>query len=115
MGTIVGVPRKYVICGKNQKMAEINFLAVHSKLREKRMAQIIISEMMRRCRLNKLPVQFYTSHHSKPTPFCSNGYKLKFINPARVLDCGIAKCGVTQSYKEFCHKHRLPDKSKIEI
>lgn len=55
MATIVGVPKKLVIFGKNIKVAEINFLAVHRSLRNKRMAQIMIQEMMRRKRLNGFP------------------------------------------------------------
>jgi glycylpeptide N-tetradecanoyltransferase len=112
---IVGIPRTYFICGKKQKMAEINFLAVHQKLRDKRLAQIIIAEMMRRCRIQKLPVQFYTSHHTKPTPFATNGYKLRFLNTERLLDCGITRCGATQSYKDFIKQYKMPDKKSIDI
>ena len=38
MASIVGCPKKIIICGKTIKIAEINFLAVHAKLRNKRMA-----------------------------------------------------------------------------
>jgi len=38
MATIIAVPKKYFICGKIIKMAEVNFLAVHKALRSKRMA-----------------------------------------------------------------------------
>lgn len=38
MASIVGCPKKIVICGKTMKIAEINFLAVHHKLRSKRLA-----------------------------------------------------------------------------
>jgi len=42
MATITGVPKKYILCGKNVKMNEVNFLAVHKKLRSKRFAQVMI-------------------------------------------------------------------------
>jgi glycylpeptide N-tetradecanoyltransferase len=50
MACLMGVPKKLVLLGKNVNVCEVNFLAVHRKLREKRMAQIVIQEMMRRKR-----------------------------------------------------------------
>lgn len=52
MASIVACPKKIVINGQTLKMAEVNFLAVHQKLRSKRLAQIVIQEMMRRKRKN---------------------------------------------------------------
>jgi glycylpeptide N-tetradecanoyltransferase len=42
MATICGVPKKFIVFGRNLKMNEVNFLAVHKKLRSKRFAQIMI-------------------------------------------------------------------------
>lgn len=42
MATIMGIPKKFNICGQNVKMFETNFLSVHRNLRGKRMAQIMI-------------------------------------------------------------------------
>ena len=42
MASITGVPKKYILNGRNVKMNEVNFLAVHKKLRSKRFAQIMI-------------------------------------------------------------------------
>jgi glycylpeptide N-tetradecanoyltransferase len=55
LGCIVGTPKKIVINGQNVKMCEVNFLAVHRSLRSKRMAQVMIQEMMRRKRINGFP------------------------------------------------------------
>jgi glycylpeptide N-tetradecanoyltransferase len=38
LATIMGVPKKIFLCGRNLKIVEVNFLAVHRKLRDKRMA-----------------------------------------------------------------------------
>ena len=38
MACIFGVPKKLVIQGKVMKVCEVNFLAVHKKLRAKRLA-----------------------------------------------------------------------------
>jgi len=42
MASITGVPKKYILNNRNVKMNEVNFLAVHKKLRSKRFAQIMI-------------------------------------------------------------------------
>ena len=68
MATIVGVPKKLTLNGENVKTAEVNFLAVHRSLRGKRLAQIMIMEMMRRKRINGLMTAYYTAHHAQPTP-----------------------------------------------
>ena len=48
LGFISGTPIKVVVNEKPIRMAIINFLCVHSKLREKRMAPILIKEITRR-------------------------------------------------------------------
>jgi len=44
MGTAIGLPKKFVINGQMVKLVEGNFLCVHSKLRNKRLAQILLAE-----------------------------------------------------------------------
>lgn len=51
MACIMGTPKKIVINKETVKVADANFLAVHKSLRGKKMAQILIQEMMRRSRL----------------------------------------------------------------
>lgn len=50
MASIMGVPKKLSVLGQVMKVCEVNFLAVHKKLRSKRLAQVCIQEMMRRKR-----------------------------------------------------------------
>jgi hypothetical protein len=39
LASIIGCPKKMVLCGKPiNKICEVNFLAVHASLRDKRMA-----------------------------------------------------------------------------
>ena len=42
MACIMGVPKKMSVLGKVFKVNEVNFLAVHKKLRSKRLAQVCI-------------------------------------------------------------------------
>lgn len=50
-GFISGIPIKTVINTREVKMAEVNFLCVHKKLRAKRLAPVLIKEITRRVNL----------------------------------------------------------------
>lgn len=50
---ISGIPVKMMVHGKEVKMAEINFLCIHKKLRANRMAPVLIKEVTRRVNLKK--------------------------------------------------------------
>ena len=50
LACIFGIPKTVAVLGKEIRLVEVNFLAVHRNLRAKRMAQVLISEMMRRKR-----------------------------------------------------------------
>lgn len=86
LASIIGCPKKQIICGKPvNKMCEVNFLAVHSSLREKRMAQTVIQEMMRRKRLHGLMQAHYTSGHTMPTPFATSHNLNRLINVDKLV------------------------------
>ena len=50
MAVCTGDVKKYVVKGKTLKMAEGNFMCVHSKLRGKRLAAVLFAEQLRRHR-----------------------------------------------------------------
>ena len=52
-------------------MAEINFLCVHKKLRNKRMAPVLIREITRRVNLENIFQALYTAGVKLPTPVAS--------------------------------------------
>lgn len=55
MACLIGIPKTFIVCGQKVKMLEVNFLAVHTKVRKKKLAQIVIQEMMRRKRIHGFP------------------------------------------------------------
>ena len=71
--------------GKVQKMAEINFLCVHKKLRAKRVTPVLIREITRR--VNRLGIfqAVYTAGVFLPTPFATGRYVLLFT-PGHLSD-----------------------------
>jgi len=71
VGFITGVPSKISIYKKEIKMAEINFLCVHKKLREKRLAPVLIMEVTRRVNLEGIWQAVYTAGRLLPKPVAS--------------------------------------------
>lgn len=101
MATIVLIPKKCVILGKSVKVAEVNFLAVHRALREKRLAQLMIQEATRLTYLHDSQIGFYTATRSMPTPFCTSKDYFRILDPAKALDIKMCFLTVDTTRKQF--------------
>ena len=115
LASLIGVPKKISICGKVLKILEVNFLAVHRKLRDKRMAQTVIQEMMRRKRLHGLPQAYYTSAHSMPTPFATCHFMNRFINSKKLVEIKYTNKPHNMTFPQFEKRYRMPDKKGINL
>ena len=73
-GFISGVPATMQVHSKVQKMAEINFLCVHKKLRAKRVTPVLIREVTRRVNRKGIFQAVYTAGVFLPTPFATGRY-----------------------------------------
>ena len=80
VGFISGIPVKVMVEGKLINMAEINFLCVHSKLRSKRTAPVLIKEVTRRINLKGVWQAVYTGGKYIPTPVSESNYYYRCIN-----------------------------------
>ena len=115
MACIMGVPKKLSVGGQVMKVCEVNFLAVHKKLREKRVAQVCIQEMMRRKRKHGFMQAFYTSGHSMPTPFTTVHYMNRFIDCERLVDCLYTHIPQDSTIDKMKKQFRLPPKQSIKL
>jgi len=86
VGFISGVPLKANIEGKSINMAEINFLCVHTKLRTKRMAPVLIKEVTRRINIKGIWQAIYTGGKYIPTPISESNYYYRCINFKKLND-----------------------------
>ena len=68
---ISGIPVEIKAKGEIVKMAEINYLCVHKKLRAKRMAPVLIKEVTRRVNLKSVWQAVYTAGVEVPKPITS--------------------------------------------
>ena len=76
------------IKGKLLKVAEIDFLCVHPKLRNKRLAPLLIQEITRRVRLQNIHCAVYTAGVELPTPYVHHTYYHRFMNVDKLFSAG---------------------------
>ena len=86
VGFISGIPIKVSVNDKQIDMAEINFLCVHSKLRTKRMAPVLIKEVTRRINLKGVWQAIYTAGKYIPSPITETYYHFRPLNYKKLLD-----------------------------
>lgn len=66
---ITAIPLHVSVEGKVSKMAEVNFLCIHKKLRSHRLAPVLIKEVTRKVNLRNMWQAVYTAGIKIPTPF----------------------------------------------
>jgi glycylpeptide N-tetradecanoyltransferase len=115
MAVITGTPKRIQVQGETVKMVEANYLAVHKSLRGKRLAQIMIQELMRRTRLNGLNQGFYTSPDPYPTPFLSVQFMNRLLNVQKLIDVGFVQAPPQKQLAKFKLTMRLPDQKSYAI
>lgn len=71
---ISAVPARLGIRDKSLKIVEINFLAIHRKLRAKRLTPVLIKEITRRCYRTNVFQALYTAGTLLPTPISTCRY-----------------------------------------
>jgi len=109
VGFITGVPSKISIYKKEIKMAEINFLCVHKKLREKRLAPVLIMEVTRRVNLEGIWQAVYTAGRLLPKPVASCRYYHRSLNPKKLIDVGFSHLAPRMTISRTIKLYKLPD------
>jgi len=96
---ISGIPVEVKVKGTHIKMAEINYLCVHKKLRTKRMAPVLIKEVTRRVNLKGVYQAVYTAGVEIPKPICSAWYYHRNINYKKLVEVKFTgiKAGLSMS------------------
>lgn len=80
VGFISGVPTKYRIHDVILDVLQINFLCVHSDLRNNKLAPLLISEIRRRANEQDIWQAVYTAVAKLPTPVTKTTYWHRLIN-----------------------------------
>uniref|UniRef100_A0A1J3ENQ9 Glycylpeptide N-tetradecanoyltransferase n=1 Tax=Noccaea caerulescens TaxID=107243 RepID=A0A1J3ENQ9_NOCCA len=106
---ISGVPARIRVRDEVVKMAEINFLCVHKKLRSKRLAPVMIKEVTRRVHLENIWQAAYTAGVILPTPITTCQYWHRSLNPKKLIDVGFSRLGARMTMSRTIKLYKLPD------
>lgn len=91
------------------KMAEINFLCIHRKLRSKRLAPLLIKEITRRVNLCNIWQAIYTSGTVIPKPFSCANYFHRNLNPVKNVKTSFSHLPEHLSLAAFKKSLKLPE------
>lgn len=106
---ITGVPARIRVRNEVVKMAEVNFLCVHKKLRSKRLAPVLIKEVTRRVHLENIWQAAYTAGVVLPTPITTCQYWHRSLNPKKLIDVGFSRLGARMTMSRTIKLYKLPD------
>lgn len=106
---ITGVPARIRVHDEVVKMAEINFLCVHKKLRSKRLAPVMIKEVTRRVHSEDIWQAAYTAGVVLPTPVATCQYWHRSLNPKKLIDVGFSRLGARMTMSRTIKLYKLPD------
>ncbi|CAI9100629.1 OLC1v1037762C1 [Oldenlandia corymbosa var. corymbosa] len=105
---ISGIPVNMRVRDQVVKMAEVNFLCVHKKLRSKRLAPVMIKEVTRRIHLENIWQAAYTAGVLLPTPLTTSQYWHRTLNPKKLIDVGFSKLGDRMTMSRAIKLYKLP-------
>lgn len=114
---MAGIPTNLVLDNKIIPSALINFLCVHRKLRSKRLAPVLIKEMVRRLeisgRTNIPPQALYTLAKELPTPICTSLYWYRPINVINLIKANFLKGDIKKLQKIYFLSPRSSSKLRL--
>lgn len=107
-----------LVCRREVKSVEINFLCVHKNLRTKRLAPVLIREITRRVNVTDTWQAVYTAGVMIPTPVTSCQYYHRSLDPKKLISIGFShkrrnmSMALTQKFYRLpvvrlCHAHTL--------
>lgn len=96
------------------KSVEINFLCVHKKLRQKRLAPILIKEITRRVNRENIWQALYTAGVVLPSPVASCRYTHRPLNWGKLNDVGFSHLPQRETRLSMAAQYALPSATKTE-
>eukprot|EP01147_Barroeca_monosierra_P003660 gene3660-8329_t len=112
---ISAIPAKLCCKGTIVDMVEINFLCVHKKLRSKRVAPSLISEITRLVNREGIFQAAYTAGTVIPRPIATCQYWHRPLNPKKLIDIRFSTLRPNEKMKDLIKKFKLPLESKHNL
>jgi glycylpeptide N-tetradecanoyltransferase len=108
MGFIACIPLNLRLYDTVVKNAEINFLCVHKKLRNKRLAPVMIREIIRRGNLQNIWQGVYTSNNTFYRCVAKTRYYHRIIDVKNCVDLGFTSPPERSSLAKYIQGNKLP-------
>jgi glycylpeptide N-tetradecanoyltransferase len=118
VGLITSVVSKNQVFTSKLEMAEIDFLCVHPKVRNKRLTPILIREISRRLKLVGISTAMYTTERYLPKPFTSVKFYHRPIEIEALLETGFTSLRGQISVNDVKRNLALPkymDKNFVKL
>ncbi|CAI5759290.1 unnamed protein product [Candida verbasci] len=100
--------------GTTLTSVEINFLCIHKKLRNKRLAPVLIKEITRRVNKNDIWQALYTGGSILPTPLATCRYQHRPINWSKLHDVGFSHLPPNQTKSSMVANYALSNQTKLK-
>jgi len=106
---ISAVPATIRVRESSVPMVEINFLCVHKKLRQKRLAPVLIKEITRRVNLCDVWQAVYTAGVLLPKPVAECQYWHRSLNPKKLIAVGFSRLAPRMTMARTIKLYKLPE------
>ncbi|GMF14422.1 unnamed protein product [Phytophthora lilii] len=108
MAFISGIPVRARVYADTMTMAEINFLCVHKRLRDRRLAPVLIKEVTRRVNLYNVWQAVYTAGVVLPMPVAQCRYFHRSLNPKKLIEVGFSPLPPRMTLAQTIKALKLP-------
>ncbi|CAD1811377.1 Glycylpeptide N-tetradecanoyltransferase [Candida parapsilosis] len=98
---------------KTMDGVEINFLCIHKKLRNKRLAPILIKEITRRVNKENIWQALYTGGAILPTPLATCRYQHRPLNWPKLYDVGFSHLPADKTKANMIAQYALPNTTQL--
>ncbi|KAJ1604994.1 N-myristoyltransferase [Cryptosporidium canis] len=113
VGFISAVPIQVRVHNCIMNTSVVNFLCVHKKLRSKRLAPMLIKEITRRIRCEKIFQSIYTCGKNITKPFTIGTYWHRVINVRRLLNTGFIGVPKNLTVSYLTKYYRIPTDNRL--
>lgn len=110
---ISAIPSVICIKGQRLKVVEINFLCIHKKLRNKRLAPLLIKEITRRVNQRGIFQAVYTAGVFLPRPVARCRYYHRSLNPKKLIQVGFSRLAPRMTLSRTIKLYALPQEVTI--
>ncbi|KAK6534455.1 glycylpeptide N-tetradecanoyltransferase [Arthrobotrys megalospora] len=109
---ISAIPLTLKVRAVTLSCSEVNFLCIHKKLRNKRLAPVLIREVTRRCNVEGIWQALYTGGAVLPTPISSCRYYHRSLDWLKLHEVGFSPMPPNSTKAKQITKYALPSNPK---